>query len=523
MNKKENTVFDPANDGREENLQEHPLYNRISSISRQWIVVFSGKISQQILSFLIGVVIAKTLGSAELGIYQIGIVITHLLASLAIMGADRGLVRYIPIFRKENLGKALRLIHDSLGITFLVSVVLSAALFTAAGAIGSYFFHSSHVGTALRVFAFYLPAYALFCLLVSIFDGLKRADIETLVQNILTPGIYFLLLVGISIIAPRIVSVILARIIVYGLSCVILAVLARSGFKTLFKAESQPYNIKAFYAFSAPLFLMTALHMLMSHVDILLTGYFLTTEKVGVYAIASRMAMLSLLGLQAVNIIFAPHVSEMFNENKIRDINLMFKLFTRWTFLFSLGLFAFFALFRHQLLSYFGPEFASGQIALVLLAFGHMINALGGPNGTILIMTGNQKWMLYNSVFMLVCNVVFNIVFIPKWGINGAAFATCLSIIIVNILKTIQLYLILKIHPYDRYYIPSIIVVSAAAVMSWVVHHLLHFRHLAAAVIGGFVFLASFILLYWLFGRNSEDRLLLAFVRGSLKERRRKS
>ena len=496
---------------------ETPLHSRMSSMSKQWLVVFSGKLSQQLFGFLTGVLIAKALGSAALGNYQLGIVIVHLLANVTIMGTDRGLMRYIPIFQKQHPGKAKSVIFDSLGLSFFVSLLLAVILFLGAEFIGTSFFDNETFGRALRIFAFYLPAFTMWRLLVAVFDGLKRADIETPIQNILTPGIFVLFLAGISLVKPALMPVIWARITAYSLACVLLAYLALRTFKPLFRAKSQSIDLRSYYAFSAPLLLISTLHLLMNHVDILLTGIYMTESDVGIYTIAQRMAILSLLGLQAINIIFAPHISELFNDDKLQDMARLFKLFTRWIFIFSLLVFAFYIVFKKQLLSFFGAEFLAGQTALMLLSIGQMINALGGPNGTILIMTGKQKWMLLNSVLMLILNVIFNMLFIPRWGINGAALGTGLSIIIINVLKTAQLYHELEIHPYNMVYLKSTAIIAGATGLAWVMQQIVQFQGLGGAIIGGFIFLILCIIGYWLFGQNEDDKIIIEFVRQKLR------
>lgn len=499
---------------------ETPLHSRMSSMSKQWLVVFSGKVSQQIFGFITGVLIAKVLGSAALGHYQLSMVIVHLLANITIMGTDRGLIRYIPIFQKHQPGKAKRVIYSSLGISFFISLILTLILFLGAPFIAATFFDNKTFATALRIFAFYLPAFTLWRLLVAVFDGFKRADIETPIQNIVTPAIFVLLLVGISLVNPALTPVIWARITAYSLACVLLAFLAWRTFKPLFLAKSQSIDLRAYYAFSAPLLLISTLHLLMNHVDILLTGIYMTDSDVGIYTIAQRMAILSLLGLQAINIIFAPHISELFSDNKLQDMARLFKLFTRWIFIFSLLVFAFYIVFKKQLLSFFGTEFLAGQTALMLLSFGQMINALGGPNGTILIMTGKQKWMLLNSVLMLILNVIFNMLFIPRWGISGAALGTGLSIIIINVLKTAQLYYELRIHPYNTVYLKSTAIIAVATGIAWLMQQVVQFQGLGGAIIGGLVFLVLCIMGYWLFGQNEDDKIIIEFMRQKLKKGR---
>ncbi|MDZ7724820.1 MAG: flippase [candidate division KSB1 bacterium] len=500
--------------------QNSTLHTRAKSMSRQWLVVFSGKISKQVLSFFIGVLIAKTLGSAVLGNYQLGIVVIQVLTMLTVMGADRGLIRFLPIYTREHKGKAKRIIRSSLGLSFAASLLLAVLLYIFGPKLGVLLFKTESAGLALRAFAFYLPFFTLYRMLIAVFDGFKRADVESIIESIVAPALYILLLIGVSLLSPRLTSVITARILVYMISCGILLRLVFKYFKDIADSVDQPVNLKAFYVYSAPLFLIGTLNLLMNHVDILLTGYYLESSHVGIYTIAQRLAMLSLLALQAINVIFSPHISELFHEQKINELERLFKLFTRWVYSFSLLVFVFYVLFKNQLLAFFGHEFLTGQSALLLLTLGQMINGLGGPNGTILVMTGKQKWMLWNSVLMLFLNTLFNILFIPRWGITGAALATGTSIVVVNILKTLQVYHEFRIHPYDWPYLGNTAVIVAAGAIVMALQHLIHLKGLPGAMAGGIILLTLCIGGYLTLVKSKDDKMIITLIQKRLHRKK---
>jgi O-antigen/teichoic acid export membrane protein len=94
----------------------------------------------------------------------------------------------------------------------------------------------------------------------------------------------------------------------------------------------------------------------------------------------------------------------------------------------------------------YGTQFASGYRALAILSFGQLMNAAFGSVGLILNMTGNEKSSLKGQALALLINFALNIVLIPKWGLEGAAAATCISLIIWNILLAALVFKHLRIH-----------------------------------------------------------------------------
>jgi O-antigen/teichoic acid export membrane protein len=84
----------------------------------------------------------------------------------------------------------------------------------------------------------------------------------------------------------------------------------------------------------------------------------------------------------------------------------------------------------------------------VILAIGQIVNAVVGPIGFILTMTGRQKLNLVNSICLASSNVALNLIFIPKYGMNGAALATTLSIASTNILRVVEVKILYGFTPF---------------------------------------------------------------------------
>jgi O-antigen/teichoic acid export membrane protein len=82
----------------------------------------------------------------------------------------------------------------------------------------------------------------------------------------------------------------------------------------------------------------------------------------------------------------------------------------------------------------FGSSYKSGTTALAILAFGQLINASFGSVGSLLNMTGNENDTLKGMVIAVVVNMVLNILLIPHFGIEGAAFSTVISCFFWNVI-----------------------------------------------------------------------------------------
>ena len=66
----------------------------------------------------------------------------------------------------------------------------------------------------------------------------------------------------------------------------------------------------------------------------------------------------------------------------------------------------------------------------------------------MLLMTGHQKWSFVNSIVSVGLNILFGALLIPHYGAMGAALGTMLALILVNIMRYLQVRILLKMNPY---------------------------------------------------------------------------
>ncbi len=81
-----------------------------------------------------------------------------------------------------------------------------------------------------------------------------------------------------------------------------------------------------------------------------------------------------------------------------------------------------------------------GAKVLTGLDVGQFVNVAAGSVGLILIMTGHEDDTFKGLVVATIANVILNALLIPIWGLEGAAAANAVSMIIWNILLGIRVH-----------------------------------------------------------------------------------
>ncbi len=178
-----------------------------------------------------------------------------------------------------------------------------------------------------------------------------------------------------------------------------------------------------------------ALYLLLSRIDLIMLGLLSNNSDVGVYAVASRAADLVPLFLLASNMVIAPRIAKLYWDDELEKLQGLLTATMKLVVCASLPLvFLLFFAAGWLLPLFYGETYAHGALVLRLLVVAQFILVLGGPLGTTLEMTGNETACLTAMAWVVALSIVLNALLIPKFGSNGAAVATCVSVIVGRVL-----------------------------------------------------------------------------------------
>jgi O-antigen/teichoic acid export membrane protein len=88
----------------------------------------------------------------------------------------------------------------------------------------------------------------------------------------------------------------------------------------------------------------------------------------------------------------------------------------------------------------FGEAYGVGGTALGILCAGQLANAATGSLTLILNMTGHERDTVMGLGSAAIVNVILNLLLIPRFGIEGAAAATAISVAAWNALLLRKLH-----------------------------------------------------------------------------------
>jgi len=473
--------------------------------------IFLGRILERAIQFLYIITVARMLGSTELfGLLMLGLTILNFANVISRFGLNAGTLRFVALY--NGVGDKARVkgvIVQSLKFALVLSILVGLGLFLAAKPVLAKLFSKPELETVLKLLCLSMPFFALMTMSFVYTRGVQIMRYTVYGQNLFWPicnlllaVIFFAMGFGLrGILAAHVTSVLLASV----LSVCFLA----KTFPALRGIEAIPETRKLL-RFSVPLLLTIFLNFLIMWTDTLMLGYFRSSDEVGVYNAAIRTAMLISMGLLSFNSIFAPMISDLYNRKQMHKLSYLFKTTTKWIYTISCPVFLLMTFLSKEIMTIFGQEFLVGRNCLIVLAFAQLVNASVGSVGMLLIMSGKQDLMMYNTLGISIFNGLLNYLLIPVWGMLGAAIASGVSLIILNALMLVEVYILLKMHPYSRKFISPTLIAMIAFVSTLLVRSILaDWAIIPRLLISIQVFALILVCLICKWGCHEEDRLII--------------
>jgi len=164
--------------------------------------------------------------------------------------------------------------------------------------------------------------------------------------------------------------------------------------------------------------------------DIIMIGWFMEPEDVGIYRVAVQGAALVAFGLQAVNAMVAPQFSRLYAQGDMKRLQHLVTSSARVILVATLPLSVAFILAGSTIVGrVFGMDYAAAHLPLAILTVGQLGLATLGLTGPLVSMTGFEKPVSVAMWISALANIILNGFLIPTFGLIGAASATAITVL----------------------------------------------------------------------------------------------
>lgn len=401
----------------------------VQYLLRGVIFIFLLQASGVAILFCVNVLLGKQLGAEGYGTFNFTVVGTNLLAVFVLLGWPTSLLRFVSQYIEHQEWALLRgIILKSHQIVILSSIVAGVILILASNVVTSYF--DANISKSLVFSGLMLPFVCLAQIRNHILRGLKHVSISVFFESTVIPLLFLLVIL---IYAPT--SPTNALLWYLGINAIVLVF----GSLTLLKLiPLECKNLVSKFEFSQwiwvaiPLLLGSISQIIMNRTDTIMLGFMVDMSVVGIYSAASRIAMLNIFVLAAINTIAAPMLASAFHGERRQQFSLILRSSMAGSALATLPVLLVVLAAPEYLLGLFGDEFSSGRTLLRILALGQFVNAITGPVAYALMVSKQEVIFAHITGWTSLANVLGNFFAISMWGAMGAAIVTALATVVSN-------------------------------------------------------------------------------------------
>jgi len=478
-------------------------------------IAFAGMLFAYISRFVFGIVVARMIGAEQWGLYALGLTVATIVSTMALLGLQTGVVRYVPIaVRQRDEAGLWGIIQVSIALPALLGLIFATIVFLLAEPLAKQAFNEPDLEPVLRLISLSIPLAALITIVSSITRGFKQMQYEVYANNVALSLVKLSLTVGLLIAGLGTMGVVAAHVTASAVTLVLLIYFTHTLFPLNRPLHTARRSSGELLRFSLPVYLARLINTLGGSFETLVLGFLGMTVGVGVYAAALRLSTVGNLFYLSIVAISSPIISDLHSRGESVQLERFYQTTAKWSVMFNLPVLLTFVLFAEPLLSIFGADFTAGATGLIILAFGSLANAGVGPCGTMINMTGHSKLSFVNSVFFLVTTLGFDLLFIPRWGVTGAALASSLSIALVNILRMLEVFFLFRILPYNWSSLKPVTAGLVATGVTCLINQRLTLNSLMLQVAAGMSILwGIYVLMVILLKFSEEDRLVLNRLR----------
>jgi len=373
-------------------------------------------------------ILTKLLGAENYGIWAQLMVTVSLIIPIATLGLPYTLVRFLAA--EKNKREIQDGFYSVISLIFVVGLIISLFLIIFSSSISNFF--GSENPTLVKILAFIILLECLnltFLNLFRAFQEMKKFSFLMLSQAFGDIG-----LIAVAVILGYGLFGVISALLIIRIT--VFLIMGSIIIKKIGMKIPSFSRVKEYLSFGLPTMPGNFSTWVLQSSDQYLIGYFLGATFVGYYAPGYAVGNIIFLFIVPLGFVLPAILSKLFDENKINEVKICLKYSLKYFLAIAIpSVFGVSALSKQLLTIFSTPEIASsGYLIVPFVSFGILL--LGSSAVIDQILSLVKKTILDTKIWLTaaVLNLGLNFIFIPKFGILGAAFTTLIAYTLAFIL-----------------------------------------------------------------------------------------
>ncbi len=211
-----------------------------------------------------------------------------------------------------------------------------------------------------------------------------------------------------------------------------------------------PKNIISILKYSFLIIIAGSVSLVLLDIDKVMIGKYIPIENVAYYNVAIFIATVIAVPARAMHQITYPLTAQLLNNKLWVELKDLYQKSSLTLFVVSGWIFLLIILNINQLYLIIPEDYSKGIWVVFLISLSKLLDNLLGINNAILFNSDYYRWTIVLGVLLAILTIVLNIIFIPKYGIDGAAIATVISLLLYSLSKIIVVNWKFNMHPFTK-------------------------------------------------------------------------
>lgn len=409
-----------------------------TSRSGPWLVCFLAGL-HSVLFYVLGVILARLLGPEGFGDYSVAVSVATIGTPIATLGLAKFALRVMSAERvRRDWAHDRGFIQFSIALVAGMGVVLAVVSWFVFLAVEP-LLGEHHNHRALVILLTFLPALALFKLMLEIATGNGSYVWSTLIYRAGVPTFAIALVGGVVLLdwPMHAGTAALCYGAAWAIALVLMIVVAvRVLPKGVWKARPA-YSARSWLAYASGYMSNAVLLAVMSATGILVMEMVGESEaQVGLYAAVAQTANMIILVSTSTNRFYMPQVSRLIETGDEAGYRALLRRRKVLLLVICGGFLLVMIVLGHPILKLFGHGFEHGHLTLVLLSIGTCVNtyfALAPPS---LLFLGRHRLSVGAMIIATVASIVISFPLVLALGPSGAALGHTIPIVALYLFQS---------------------------------------------------------------------------------------
>ncbi|MBN2650471.1 MAG: oligosaccharide flippase family protein [Prolixibacteraceae bacterium] len=244
-------------------------------------------------------------------------------------------------------------------------------------------------------------------------------------------------------------------------------------------------------------------------IDKIIINQVMGLSATGVYTIAFYFGTLVVIPSRTLLRISGTLIADAFKNNDLKTIEDIYHKSCLNQFIIAAFLFGGIWINIDNILEILGPDYAGGKWVIFFIGLGYVIDMATGVNGNVIALSKYYRMGLVFLLILVVTVIVSMFMFIPLWGISGAAAAIALAFLVNNLMRFLFLKMKYGMQPFSFKFVSVSIIFLLAISITFLLPNI---KLLPDIILRSSIFSILYLVLIYLSKISEDLRNLVQFA-----------